>query len=160
MRLLKIFTLSIMLFSSCSLFAEDIVVATISSDYIKKTYTLMVSVNEQNEIESIKVRNNKKNKIKIYKTDVLHRPIILVKAAGIKIVTLKCNHFRKNTGCGIVIEYPSNIASGSFKKFTSTLEKRGEKWVLSDGGNLYSRMHLKSKKFLGLLIGIKRIELS
>jgi len=143
-----------------NLSANDVFLSQISTDYVSKTYDLMVVINEKKLIGGIKTRNNKKNKIKNYPVTVLDRPITLVKAVGVSLVSLKCENFATSRGCDIIIEYPSNITIGSFKKFKAKLEKRETKWVLTRNGKAFTRMHLISRKVLGLLIGIKRIEVS
>lgn len=136
----------------------DIYLATISTDYIKKSYDLMISLNDRKLISAIKTRNNKKNKIKTYPVSVLNKPITLVKAVGVTLVSLACNNFGTNRGCDIKIEYPSNITLGRFKFFHAKLEKNNGQWRLTKDGKPFSKMYLVAKKLMGLLIGIKRIE--
>jgi len=134
--------------------------AVISTSFIKKTYSLFVEVNEKNEIVNIKSRNDKKNKIKIYPAAILHKRVTLVKAAGFHLVTLLCAPFDAKTGCPIVIKYPTNIILQSYKNFKAEIRFRDNKWGLFVGPNRFTRMHLVAKKPLGLLIGVRRIELS
>lgn len=150
------------LFAS-ELFAErgttkDIHLATIATDYIQKSYDLMVTINDRGLITAIKTRNNKKNKIKTYPISVLDKPITLVKAVGVTLVGLTCTNFKTNQGCDIAIEYPSNITLGRFKNFQAKLEKTGGRWRLTRDGKPFDHMFLVARKLMGLLIGIKRIE--
>lgn len=140
--------------------SEPIYLATISTDYVKKTYDLLLDLNERKLISGIKTRNNKKNKIKSYPVSVLGKPITLVKAAGITLVGLSCKNFATSRGCDIEIEYPSNLTIGQFKVFHAKLEKRESQWVLTHQNKAFSKLHLKSRKFLGLLIGIKKVTAS
>ncbi len=137
--------------------AKPIFLARISSDYIKKTYDLLIDLNQSKLISGIKTRNNKKNKIKNYPVNVLNKPITLVKAAGITLVSLSCKNFGTNRGCDIEIEYPSNLTIGQFKIFKAKLEQIDSQWKLTHRGIPFTKLHLESKKFLGLLIGIKKI---
>lgn len=137
---------------------EDIYLATISTDYVKKSYDLMISLNPRKLISAIKTRNNKKNKVKVYPVSVLDKPITLVKAVGVTIVSLSCTNFATNRGCDISIEYPSNITLGRFKFFHAKLEKVNGKWHLTRDGKPFTKMHLVARKLMGLLIGIKRID--
>ncbi len=139
--------------------SQDIFLATISTDYVKKSYDLIITVNDRKLISAIKTKNNKKQKIKTYLVNVLNKPITLVKAVGITLVNLSCLKFATNRGCDIVIEYPENITVGKFKKFTAKLEKHKGVWKLTKNGKPFSKMVLISRKLLGLLIGIKRIEI-
>lgn len=134
--------------------------AKISTDLTSKTYDLNVITNEQNQIQAIQTKNNKKNKIKTYKTDVLSRPIVLVKTMGIELVSLQCKGFNHENGCEIEIEYPYNLTYGKFKNFHAKLEKKDGAWVLTKDGNIFKKMHLKAKKLIGILVGVKRIETS
>tara|TARA_R110002072_G_scaffold64203_6_gene159790 strand:- start:635 stop:1132 length:498 start_codon:yes stop_codon:yes gene_type:complete len=136
---------------------RDIFLANISSDIMDKTYDLLVSVDNKKEVISIKTRNNKKNKIKIYKTAVLNKPITLVKTLGITLISLSCNQFNKATGCNIVIEYPYNITYGKFRKFHCKLVKDDGEWKLVAGKKAFSKLHLKANKVVGLLVGIKQL---
>lgn len=145
---------------SIELRAGDVFLSKISTDYVSKTYDLMVVINDKKLIGGIKTKNNKKNKVKNYPVSVLDKPITLVKAVGVSLVSLKCENFATSRGCDIIIEYPSNITVGSFKKFKAKLEKQNAKWVLTKNGKAFTKMHLISRKVLGLLIGIKRIEVS
>jgi len=118
----------------------------------------MIHLNDRKLIESIKTRNNEKNKLKVYPVKVLNNPITLVKALGVTLVSLKCTDFATNRGCNIDIEYPSNIAIGSFKIFKAKLSKVGGKWQLSHNNKKFTQLHLIARKAFGILIGIKRIE--
>lgn len=137
---------------------KDIHLATISTDYVKKSYDLMVTIDDRGLITAIKTRNNKKNKIKTYPISVLDKPITLVKAVGVTLVGLTCTNFATNKGCDITIEYPSNITFGRFKNFHAKLEKTGGRWRLTRDGKPFDNMFLVARKLMGLLIGIKRIE--
>ncbi|MCR9205102.1 MAG: hypothetical protein NXH75_11020 [Halobacteriovoraceae bacterium] len=132
--------------------------AKITTDYVSKSYDLMITLNDRQLIEAIKTKNNKKNRIKNYPVSVLNRPITLVKAVGVTLVSLSCTKFATSRGCDITIEYPSNLAIGSFKNFHAKLEKVEGKWQLSHQGKKFSQLHLVARKALGILIGIKRIE--
>ena len=138
--------------------AEDIYLATISTDYVKKSYDLMIALNDRKLITAIKTKNNKKNKIKTYPVSVLDKPITLVKAVGVTLVSLSCNNFATNRGCDISIEYPSNLTLGSFKFFHAKLEMVAGKWRLTKDGKPFTQMFLVARKLMGLLIGIKRID--
>ncbi|MFW5887867.1 MAG: hypothetical protein ACOCUH_03610 [Bacteriovoracia bacterium] len=137
-------------------------IATISTDYIDKTYDLAIKVDDKNEITHILSINNKKNKIKTYDTTVLKDPIPLVKTMGVSLVTLRCNNFTPKTGCDINIEYPYNIAFGYFKNFEAKMKKTPNgKWALhSKEGKPFNQLHLTAKTFLGALLGVQEIQLS
>jgi hypothetical protein len=134
--------------------------AVISSDYVSKTYDLSLVINELEIIQNIRVKNNKKNRTKIYSLEKLKDSITLVKAAGIRLVTLTCHNFDPKAGCDLEIEYPYNITYGKFKKFHAKLKRNGNEWGLYRDNKRFTTMKLVAKKFLGLLIGIKRIELN
>jgi hypothetical protein len=119
----------------------------------------MVEVNQKNEIVAIKTRNNKKNKIKVYPIEKLKTRISLVKTLGVTLVGLRCQDFDKTKGCSIEIEYPSNIMAGSFKTFKAKLERQDDVWILTENQKHFTQMHLVAKKMMGLLIGIKKIDL-
>ncbi len=137
----------------------DIHLATISTDYISKTYDLTVTLNNRKLISAIKTKSSKKKHPKTYPVSVLSQPITLVKAVGVTIISLKCLNFATSKGCDIEIEYPSNITIGSFKTFKAKLEFIKGKWQLTHNSKPFTKMHLISRKLLGLLIGIKRIEI-
>ena len=133
----------------------------ISNDYTpEKTYDLILDVKINGHIKGIKTRNNKKNKVKFYPPKVLDKSMTLLKAAGIKLITLKCQNFKPNKGCSIIIEYPTNIALGKFKKFHAQIKMKDGQWgMYSTSEQKFRRMHLVSKKLLGLITGIKKIEI-
>ena len=118
----------------------------------------MIALNDRKLISAIKTRNNKKNKIKTYSVSVLDKPITLVKAVGVTLVSLSCKNFATNRGCDIEIEYPSNITLGAFKKFHAKLQRVDGKWALTKDGKPFTKMFLVARKLMGLLIGIKRID--
>jgi hypothetical protein len=137
---------------------EEIFLAKISTDYVKKSYDLSLRLNSQKLITAILTKNNKKNKTKVYGVSVLNKPIILVKAVGIELISLKCDNFATSRGCDITIEYPYNLTYGKFKKFNAKLLKVDGKWRLTDQNNKqFNELFLQAKKVLGVLIGIKRI---
>lgn len=157
------FTVFLFFITSFALQSEeinDIHLSLISSNFDSKTYGLFVGVNKNNKISYIKTINNKKNKVKIYPNNVLKKNLPLVKAAGIELVTLKCADFSPNKGCPITIRYPVNIVLMAFKSFKAEIKKVEGKWGLYVGPNKFTRMHLVQRKVLGLLIGVKRIEVS
>lgn len=137
---------------------EDIFLARISTDYVKKSYDLSLRLNSQKLIIAILTKNNQKNKEKVYPVKVLDKPIILVKAVGIKLISLKCENFATSRGCDITIEYPYNLTYGKFKTFKAKLLKKDGKWQLTDQNNKrFNKLFLQAKKVLGVLIGIKKI---
>lgn len=137
---------------------DRVFLARISTDYVKKTYDLFIDLNNHKLISAITTRNNKKNKIKTYPVSVLKKPITLVKAVGITLISLSCTNFTTSKGCDITIEYPYNLTYGKFKKFKAKLKKKDREWVLVDEkDNVFNQLFLKAKKALGLLVGIKRI---
>ena len=156
---MKVFLLLPLWLFSPEVFAIDIFMVRISNDYTpQKTYDLILDVRPDGNIKGIKTRNNKKNKVKYYPPEVLDKSMTLLKAAGIKLITLKCKGFRPGKGCDIVIEYPSNILLGKFKKFHAQIRmKKGQWGMYSDNNQKFRRMHLVSKKTLGLITGIKQI---
>ena len=138
--------------------AKDVVLANITSDYVSKTYQLSLRVNEQELITAILTKSSKKNKLKVYPINVLNKPITLVKALSVELVTLKCINFNTSRGCDIIIDYPRNITLGIFRSFHAKLLKYNGKWQLQDQtGNRFTKLHLQSKTLLGILVGIKRI---
>ncbi|MBK23198.1 MAG: hypothetical protein CME70_04255 [Halobacteriovorax sp.] len=156
------FLIFIAILASFNLKAEvkDIHLSLISTNYVDKTYSLYVGVDKKNEIQYIKTINNKKNKQKIYPNNVLKNNVPLVKAAGIELVTLRCENFDPNIGCPITIKYPINVIVMAFKSFKAEIKKVDNKWGLYIGPKKFTKMHLIARKTLGLLIGVKRIEVS
>ena len=84
----------------------------------------------------------------------------LLKAAGAKLITLECKGFQPDKGCDIVITYPSNLILIRFKKFHAKIKMKKGRWgMYSNKDQPFRKMHLVSKKTLGLITGIKRIEI-
>lgn len=137
---------------------SEVHLATITTDYTSKTYELVLSLNNQQQVTAIKTKSNK-GKVKDYPLAVLDREIVLAKAVGISLVTLLCKDFSQENGCPIEIEYPSNLTYGKFLKFQAQLNSIEGRWQLQSGSRSFNSMHLVAKKFLGLLIGVERIEL-
>jgi hypothetical protein len=130
----------------------------ITSDLGGRYYNLSLVVDENNLIQAIKSFSSRKNRTRTYGGAVLRDRITLVKTLGMELVTLRCLNFSPSNGCKIEIEYPYNITYGNFKKFYAYLKKIDGKWALTnERGQVFKSMHLKSKKILGLLVGIKRI---
>ena len=157
------FLIFLLFFSSFGLHAEDIRdihLSLISTNYVPKTYSLYVGVNKKNVIQYIKTVNNKKKKVKIYPNKVLRNNVPLVKAGGIELVSLRCEKFDPNVGCPITIKYPINVLVMAFKSFKAVIRKENGKWGLFVGPKRFTKMHLIARKVLGLLIGVKRIEVS
>ena len=86
---------------------QTTLLATLSNDYkARDTRDLMVVTDAQNQIVSIKIRNNRKKKTKTYPATKLREKIPLAKTAGITLIELQCINFRPKHGCMIQIEYP------------------------------------------------------
>lgn len=151
--------LSILLLSTVPALAKEVKLCTIQSDYNEKKYDLVVEVNENNHIEQIITKRKPRPKIKRYPTTVLDKEITLVKTLGITIVGLTCHKFSPSKGCPITINYPSNIALGSFKDFNAEIRVVNGEWKILANNRPFQTMSLKSKRILGLLVGIKSIEL-
>ncbi len=130
----------------------------ISTDYVEKTNSLFVETNAQNEIISLKTRNNYKNRTKTYKTDILHKEIKFARTIGITLISLRCKDFKADSGCSIIIEYPYNILSNNFKTFHAKLKKVEDKWGFYVGQKKIKELRLIAKTAIGLPIGIKRVE--
>ena len=130
----------------------------ISNNQDAKTRSLFVETNSENEITSIRVRDNYKRKTKTYTTKILNKRISLAKAAGFTLISLRCSNFNKNKGCPISIEYPFNILYGKFKTFQGEIKKTQNEWGFYIGEKKISELRLIAKKTLGLTTGIKRIE--
>ncbi len=134
--------------------------ATISSDYKPKdTRDLMVDTDAKGLITSIKIRNNRKNRIKTYPVEKLRSKIPLVKTAGITLVELQCLDFRPEQGCQVQIEYPYNITYASFRRFRAQLKLKDGKWGFYQGDRRFTNIHMIANKLLGLLVGIREIQL-
>ena len=157
------FLIIFLFLTSSPLFAgntKDIHLSLISTNYVDKTYSLLVGVDKKNVIQYIKTINNKKNKVKIYPSNLLKNNVPLVKAAGIELVTLNCKNFNPEVGCPITIKYPTNVLVMAFKSFKAIIKKENGQWGLFIGSRKFTKMHLIARKVLGLLIGVKRIEVS
>ena len=140
---------------------KNIYLAKIASDYAKsKYYELSINVNDKNEIVSIQSTRKPNIKKKIYGASILEKEMTLVKTVGIKLVTMKCHKFTATRGCDIEISYPRNITLAKFRSFFAQLRKIGGKWGLySAHGDKFNRLNLISNKVLGLLVGIREIQM-
>ena len=158
---MTLFLISTELYSADQTKIKDIHLSTISTNYVDKTYSLIIGVDENNSIKYVKTINNKKKKVKIYKNELLKNNLPLVKAAGIELVTLRCEHFDPSKGCPISIRYPTNIIVMAFKSFKAEIKKSNTgEWGLYIGAKKFTSMKLIAKKVFGLLIGVKRIDVS
>lgn len=136
----------------------EVMLAKISTDYTDRTYDLILTLDQQQNVSGIRTKSNK-GKIKNYPLNVLDREVVLVKAVGVALVTLLCKDFKQETGCPIEIEYPSNVTYGKFLRFQAQLAFTEGKWQLESRERPFTIMHLVAKKLFGLLIGVERIEL-
>ena len=159
MRSLIKITLSILFFGAFSgPEAHAVFLSQITSDLSNRYYKLSLVVDEKNLIKAIQSFSSRKNRTKTYASNVLGDKVTLVKSMGIDLVTLRCIDFRPDKGCKIEIEYPYNITYGNFDKFYAYLVQKNGQWVLTnDRGQVFTKMFLKAKKFLGMLVGIKKI---
>ncbi len=144
--------------SDATTMAREIHLATITTDYTDRAYDLILVIDENNLVTGIRTKSNK-GRIKNYPLAVLDREVVLVKAIGVALVTLKCSNFDQSRGCPIQIEYPSNLTYGKFLRFEAQLQRRGDEWRLASHDRPFTSMHLIAKKMFGLLIGVERIEL-
>ena len=155
MRLIFPFLFTLLSFEASAI---DIFMVRISNDFEpEKTYDLILDVETNGKIKGIKTRNNKKKKVKYYPPKVLDQSMTLLKAAGAKLITLECKKFRPDKGCDIIIRYPSNLILFKFKEFHAKIKMNKGQWgMYSQQDQKFRRMHLVSKKTLGLITGIKR----
>lgn len=139
---------------------QTIRLAVITSDYTDKKYDLEIEVDQKNVLQKIKTRNVAKNKVKEYGIDLLSKNIVLVKAIGMDLITLKCVEFNPATGCDLEIKYPSNLAVANFSEYQAKLVRTEKSWELRSQNNIkFTEMRLIARKVAGLLVGIKRIEI-
>lgn len=138
---------------------KSISLSSITSDYTDKKYELSIEVDHDNKMTKIKTYNVNKNRFREYGLDVLNNRISLVKAAGIELISLRCLEFNPDTGCKLEISYPKNVAVANFGEFQAMLKRLDKSWEIQTlDGHRIDRLHLISKKLLGLLVGIERIE--
>lgn len=131
----------------------------ISSNFSKSRYGLILLLNKRNNILKIKTKNYKKKKNKQYSVNVLKKGIALVKTGGIKLVTLKCQDFKRHKGCQMTLKYPTNILTLSNKILKISLEKKKKTWSFYYNGRAFQNMKVHGRKIFGKVIGIKKIEL-
>lgn len=139
---------------------QTIRLAVITSDYTDKKYDLEIEVDQKNDLQRIKTRNVAKNKVKEYGLEVLNKKIVLVKALGMDLITLKCIEFKPSSGCDLEIKYPSNLAVANFSEYQAKLVRTEKSWELRSQNDMkFTEMRLIARKLAGLLVGIKRIEI-
>ncbi|PIP95287.1 MAG: hypothetical protein COW00_18800 [Bdellovibrio sp. CG12_big_fil_rev_8_21_14_0_65_39_13] len=139
---------------------KTIRLAVITSDYNDTKYDLELEVDQKNEVQKIKTRHVGKNSVKEYGLDVLNKKIVLVKAIGMELITLRCVEFKPKSGCDLEIKYPSNLAVANFGEFQAKLVRMEKTWELQSNNNIkFTEMRLIARKLANLLVGIKRIEI-
>ena len=133
--------------------------AILSNDYRKGTRDLMVVTDAKHQIVSIQIRNNRKKRTKTYPASKLNEKIPLAKTAGVTLVELQCLNFDPQKGCLVQIEYPYNITYASFRRFRAELKLKNGQWGFYQGERRFVGIHMIAKKWLGILVGIKEIQL-
>jgi len=155
--LLTIFLISFYSLCSKAAITSEQEVLIITSDFTKKTYSLILKLDEKYHIIGVKTKNNLSGKVKSYPSSYLNKEIVLAKAIGIKLITLKCVNFNPADGCKILITYPFNLTLNDFDTFKSYMSLNNKKWGFYKRGKKFKTLKLYSKKFLGLLIGISKM---
>ncbi len=138
---------------------KDHFLAQITSGLGPKSYNLIVETDDQNRIIAIKTRRRPGDKVKVYPAAILENPVPLAKSVGIVLVDLTCKPFDPQKGCPIEIRYPYNITVAAFKRFQAKLAFTKGKWQITANDKAFTKMHLVARKFIGILIGVKKIEL-
>lgn len=139
---------------------KEVFVLRVSTDYDKsKTFDLMLKINYRGLIDGFKTRDNKKKKTKSYPVSIMEDAVPLVKSGGIKLVSLRCENFNTARGCDMIIRYPYNLTYGRFKEVKCQIKRTGRNWGIYHDGKKVTKMHMTSKKLLGTLVGIEKVEL-
>ena len=134
--------------------------AVFSTNQSKRTWSLALVTDENDEIVALRTLSSRKNRVRRYDRSILDEEINLTRKLGVRLATLRCHDLDPSAGCPITIKYPGNIALGRFRRFRGEIRKRDGEWgCFSEDGTRFAEAKLIVKKILGIPVGIKRIEL-
>jgi hypothetical protein len=98
---------------------------------------------------------------KQYTLQDLPQGIVLMEKSGKKIVTLKSATFDPATGGAMEIIYLNDGISNTYRSFKFEVDRSGSQWLVysntSAGRLLMNHAFVKTKRFLGQIIGIDKI---
>lgn len=127
-----------------------------------RTHSMLVGVDDKHNLLALIRRSSSDEQTISYK-DLFHKDTSLARASGHDAIFVGCRNGTPEVGCRINIRYLYDGMWGTFKDMEGELRKNAStgRWELRTlDGILVRRLTLRSRTFMGQLIGVDRIDVN
>jgi hypothetical protein len=141
--------------------ATQLLASIISQPEGNAQHFLEIELDDQGGIQSLIRRSSKDQQI-ISKEELLTREVVLARAGGKDALLLTCQDCTTTAGGVLILRYLNNGISNSYQRFWAKLGRDAAgAWILSTHKDVQiHRLTLVSRKILGRLVGIERIDVN
>jgi hypothetical protein len=123
-------------------------------------YELFIEASLQDNIaRSLKMYDKEEKSWKHFSISNLRAGVTLKKEGGHKVIILRSTNFELHRGGEVVVDYLSNGIRGKRKNIGLNLDFDGTEWCIFHKGEKVALLDFKVKKFMGSVIGIKRVKI-
>lgn len=151
----KFFALVFLLFSSIAFSAELHLADVISEPEDNRIHKFLVEVDDNFDILGL-VRKTDESIQKINLEEII-QGIVLLEKDDFNVITLTCSGCDSVHGGEITLKYLYDGLGKKYREFRMELLRDRDSWALFSGEVKINSLKLVSRKFLGRLIGIKKI---
>ena len=126
-----------------------------------RIHTLFIKVDENNNLLAL-VRRSSEDEQTISHEDLFHKDTLLARADGHDAIFLGCKNGTREVGCRISMKYLYDGVWGTYREMQGELRRNlSGRWEIRTlAGVLVQRLTLRSRTFMGRLIGVDRIDVN
>ena len=146
------------LFISAGLSAKEVnILEIISEPEGNKKHFLSLVLDEEGDI--VKVRRKSNESTQSFSVDNLNEGgVVLYRTEGRDVFKLSSRSMDRVGGGDVLLTYLADGISNRYEDLEVYLKRKGDQWFLeTEKGKRVRKLILKSKKFFGKVIGIKKV---
>ena len=142
---------------SGSLKAASVKLASLTSDWEDNHYELFVELNDQNQIEYLKLFDISSQSWQRYYLDDLSEGVVLKEVQKQKVLVMYSSTLNIIDGGEVQIEFLKNIFTGEYRKLAFTIAQQAKHWGIFYHGQRAQEIHFITNRVVSKPIGIKRV---
>jgi hypothetical protein len=147
-----------LLFTSMGLSAREVnLLEIISEPEGNKKHLLTLGLDDQGDI--LKIMRKSQASVQSFSINELNEGgVVLYRTEGRDVFKLSSRSLDSVIGGDVLLTYLTDGITNRFEDLELYLKRNGDEWfVESESGNRVSQLILKSRKFFGKIIGIKKV---
>jgi len=152
----------LLLISSMSLFAASQKILTITNDLDKSS--AVITLNDVDgvfqNIQLVETENGKTLSNVKFTLSQLKQGALIKNQQGRKVLVARLNsNFDPRYGGEFIFDFLNNGLTNSRLETSFDLGKNGSKWEVTKNNKVAARLHVVSRKIVGQVVGISRVEI-